>query len=131
MLAALTSDRHFRQFAKYVIVGLGTTVLNFAVYGLLLYLDVHYIPAAVAAFLVATLNSYTFNRVWTYRAGAHTHARLVKFATIQLIGLTVNLVVLALLVERFSVHELLAQLVANGCVVMVTFLGNKLWTFKG
>jgi putative flippase GtrA len=131
MLATLTSDRHFRQFAKYVIVGLATTALNFAVYVVLLYLGVHYLPAAVVAFVTATLNSYTFNRIWTYRAGAHTHIRLAKFATIQIIGLSVNLAVLATLVEQFDVHKLLAQLVANGCVVMVTFLGNKLWTFRG
>jgi putative flippase GtrA len=81
---------------------------------------------------VATLNSYTFNRKWTFRAGPHRHARLLKFIVVQMIGLGINLGVLALLVEYggFEDHKLLAQLISNCFVVGSNFLGNKFWTFK-
>src|SRR5438105_14886551 len=104
-IQTLRRDKHVRQLVKYVLVGGLTTLVNFAVYGLLILVGVHYLAAAVVAFLVATLNSYTLNRVWTYQAGAHTHSRFAKFLITQLTGLAINLSVLALLVETFGFNK--------------------------
>ena len=130
---ALKDDRNLRQFVKFVMVGTLTTGINFLVYSVLVLAGVHYLLAAVIAFLLATLNSYTLNRTWTFRAGAHRHSRLAKFTMVQVIGLSINLVALVLLVEYggFQDHKLLAQLLANACVVASNFLGNKFWTFRG
>lgn len=129
-VSAITADRHARQFVKFVLVGLLTTAINFAVFAMLLFAGVHYLVAAVTAFLIATFNSYTWNRIWTFRAGHHRHQRLVKFTIIQSTGLAVNLSVLALLVEYAGWPALLAQLGANACVVVTNFTGNKFWTFR-
>ncbi len=127
---AFSQNLHARQFVKFVLVGIATTALNFTIYAGLLYFGVHYLPAATIAFLIATLNSYTFNRSWTFRAGAHRNEYLLKFTVIQLIGLSINLVVLAYLVESFDLNKLLAQVIANAFVVLSNFLGNKFWTFR-
>ena len=131
--ARLTKDPHLRQFVKFVLVGGLTTAINFLLYSVMVLAGLHYLAAAIIAFGLATLNSYTFNRTWTFRAGRHQHDRLVKFTTVQLVGLAINLVVLVLLVEYagFEEHKLLAQLIANGCVVVSNFSGNKFWTFRG
>lgn len=115
-----------------MVVGVSTTILNFAVYAVLVLLGVQYLAAALVAFMIATANSYTFNRRWTFQAGAHTGSRLSKFVVIQLIGLGVNLLMLTLLVEHggLSDHKLLAQLIANAFVVVSNFLGNKFYTFR-
>src|SRR5205085_802416 len=129
-LITLRNDPHARQFAKFVIVGLMTTLINFTVYGLLLLAGIHYLRAAVIAFAIATLNSYTFNRRWTFRAGAHRTERLVKFTAVQLVGLTINLLLLFWLVENFALNKFLAQVLANSLVVVTGFVGNKFWTFR-
>ncbi len=129
-IATLTQDRHARQFVKFTLVGAMTTAINFAVYGVLLWLDVFYITAAVFAFVFATLNSYTFNRIWTFRAGKHRTRKLVKFILVQTTGLTLNLIGLAVLVEVVGVHAFPAQVIANGLVVLSNFAGNKFWTFR-
>lgn len=129
-ITTLTGNRHARQFVKFVLIGLLSTVINFVIYASLLALGVHYLQAAVVAFAVATLNSYTWNRVWTFRAGAHHTERLLKFTLVQLTGLTVNLVALALFVEYLSVNKLIAQLLANIFVIVTNFSGNKFWTFR-
>ncbi len=124
------NNRHLRQFVKFVLVGVLTTAINFAIYAMLLFFHVNYIAAAIVAFIVATLNSYTWNRIWTFRAGAHRNRWLVRFTLVQLIGLSVNLAVLALLVEFTGMNKLIAQLVANVFVVGSNFVGNKFWTFR-
>lgn len=127
---AIRNAPHARQFVKFVLVGLLTTAINFITYALLLYLGVYYLTAAVLSFALATLNSYTWNRIWTFRAGAHRNERLAKFTAVQLVGLGINLGVLALLVEFTGMNALVAQLVANACVVASNFSGNKFWTFR-
>lgn len=126
----LKANPHAQQFIKYGVVGLSSTAINFALYAALLALGFHYLAAAVLAYTVATVNGYVLNSRWTYRAGTHTNTRFLKFSTIQLSGLAVNLLVLAFLVETFALNELLAQLVANAFVVLTTFGGNKFWTFR-
>lgn len=137
LINRIRKDRHARQFVKFALVGGMTTAINFVIYALLVLSGVHYIQAAIVAFVLATLNSYTFNRKWTFRAGPHQHERLVKFAVVQLIGLGINLAALTYLVEHvhvgswsFQDHKLMAQLIANGFVILSNFLGNKFWTFK-
>lgn len=129
-LTTFTGNRHARQFVKFVLVGILTTAINFGVYASLVVLDVPYLLAATVAFAVATINSYTWNRIWTFRAGKHRHIRLLKFTIVQLIGLSVNLIILALLVEHVSMNKFVAQLVANVFVVATNFTGNKFWTFR-
>lgn len=139
LLRSIRYNLHARQFVKFVLVGGMTTAINFLIYGiLLLVFDVHYLPAATIAFILATLNSYTFNRKWTFRAGAHRNERLAKFVVVQLIGLGINLAMLAFLVEhvsigsfRFEDHKLMAQVISNGFVVLSNYTGNKFWTFRG
>jgi putative flippase GtrA len=116
-IAAIRQDKHARQFVKFILVGL-------------LLLGVHYLTAAVIAFSVATLNSYTWNRLWTFRAGKHRVEKLAKFTAVQLVGLTINLIGLWLLVEHAGLHEFPAQVLANGVVVISNFFGNKFWTFR-
>lgn len=121
-----------RQFIKFALVGLVTTAINFMIYAVLVLAGVNYLLSAVIAFIVGTLNSYTFNRTWTFRTGKHQNALLLKFTAVQLLGLAINLGVLALFVEYGGLedHKLFAQLLANGFVVMSNFFGNKYWTFR-
>ncbi len=123
-------DVRARQFVKFVLVGAMTTALNFVIFAICLKLGLHYLPAAIVAFAIATINSYTWNRIWTFRAGKHRNERLAKFTVVQLVGLSINLVALSFFVESFGMNELLAQLLANGFVVLSNFTGNKLWTFR-
>ena len=131
-LRRVASNPHAQQFIKFVIVGALTTLVNFAIYATLVLVGVFYLYAAVIAFVVATLNSYTFNRRWTFRAGRHSRGKLFRFTLVQLVGLGVNLGVLAILVENlgFGHHKLIAQVIANAFVVLTNFLGNKFWTFR-
>lgn len=129
-IAAIREDKHARQFVKFVLVGLMTTAINFAAYGALLALGVYYLTAAVFAFILATFNSYTWNRIWTFRAGEHRLRKLTKFTLVQTFGLSLNLLGLWFLVEHVGLHAFPAQVLANGLVVISNFAGNKFWTFR-
>ncbi|HYU60877.1 MAG TPA: GtrA family protein [Solirubrobacterales bacterium] len=119
------------QLFKFGVVGATGYVVNLAVFAVLTQaLDVHHIPAAVGAFVVAVTNNFLWNRHWTFQAGeGHAGFQAARFFAISLGALGVNLVVLALLVDELGAPEIPAQAVAVALATPINFIGNKLWTF--
>jgi putative flippase GtrA len=73
----LRRSEHARQFARFLLVGVGNTVLSFVVYRALLALGIWYVVAAPLAFGAGAVNGYIFNRRWTFAARDSTQARLL------------------------------------------------------
>lgn len=121
--------RESRHAVKYGIVGVSNVAIDFAVYALLLAIGVWYPAAKVLSFVVATVNGYTFNRLWTFRAGRHRNVILTKYVTVQVTCLGVNLVLLVLLVELAGLDKLVAQAVVLPFIALASFIGQRLWTF--
>jgi dolichol-phosphate mannosyltransferase len=119
------------QLIKFGAVGASGYVVNLIVYYLCVHqLDVHYMLAAVIAFLFAVTNNFWWNRHWTFDAG-HGHAgfQATRFFVVSLVALAFNLVLLKVLVVA-GMKELPAQAIAIVCVTPVNFIGNKLWSFR-
>jgi putative flippase GtrA len=121
MLQGLTQRRGVRQFIKFCIVGLSSTLIDFGIY--LTLIEVLHIQDSVAAamgptrflgfldaqmagrlaansisFLFAVTNGFIWNSRWTFR---HTdreglHQRYLKFVLTNVIGLFLNLTILTL-----------------------------------
>jgi putative flippase GtrA len=121
------------QLFKFGVVGGIGYFVNLAVFAVLSQgLEVHHIVAAIGAFGVAVTNNFLWNRVWTFRAsaaGGHPGHQGARFFAVSLVGLAVNLIVLALLVDVLGAAELPSQALAVAVAMPVNFVGNKLWTF--
>ena len=60
--------KNWEQLFKFCVVGVTGYAVNLAVFASLVQgFSFHYIPAAMASFLVAVTNNYTWNRIWTFR----------------------------------------------------------------
>jgi putative flippase GtrA len=129
--AALRSRHNWVQLAKFCVVGGIGYVVNLVVYTLLLRkAGLHYLGAAVGAFLVAVTSNYTWNRVWTFRhQRGHVAYQGARFLVVAVCVLGANLIVLRLLVGM-GVGKVLAQAIAIALVTPLNFVGNKLWSFR-
>jgi putative flippase GtrA len=121
------------QLLRFALVGASGYAVNLAVFAVLAAgLDVHHLAAAVAAFCVAVTNNFAWNRHWTFDArGGHAGFQAVRFLTVSVLGLCLNLVLLELFVSAAELPELPAQALAVALTMPVNFIGNKLWTFAG
>lgn len=128
---ALRRPRNWLQLLKFCVVGATGYAINLGVYSLLVHAaDVHYIVAAVLSFLVAVTNNYVWNRAWTFRAQrGHVGFQGLRFLIVSVIALGANLAILAILVE-LGMPKVPAQAVAIVLVTPLSFLGNKLWSFR-
>lgn len=122
------------QLFHFAVVGGTGYVVNLIVFSLLTKgADLNHIVAAIGAFAVAVTNNFLLNRQWTFRrqgsTDAHAGFQAARFFAVSLVGLAVNLGVLALLVDGAGMSELPAQAIAVAVATPVNFIGNKLWTF--
>ena len=119
------------QLFKFGVVGGSGYVVNLIVFALLTEaLGIHHLIAAVLSFCVAVSNNFLLNRHWTFQATeGHAGFQAMRFFTVSLLALGVNLVFLYLLVDVASAPELPAQALAVAGAMPFNFLGNKLWTF--
>jgi len=129
------------QLFQFGLVGVSGYIVNLVVFAVLtgsgLFfrdgsdgLGVHYIPAAIIAFCVAVTNNFLWNRHWTFDA-KHGHAgfQAMRFFTVSVLALGINLVVLELLVQAAGLGELTSQALAVAFAMPFNFIGNKIWTF--
>jgi len=127
------SKPYIKQFIKFGIVGaIGTLVNIFVLYTFTEIYNIYYIISEVFAFILAGLNNYILNKIWTFKEKIEedTINKYVKFITISILALTVNISILYILVEFFYIWYIFAEVGAIFGAFFFNFFGNKTWTFK-
>lgn len=159
MFQAVARREGVRQFVKFCIVGLSSTLIDYGIYLLLteildfqqrtgLSMALARLLAQSISFAFAVSNGFFWNNKWTFRAGEMdgTHRRYGKFILTNLIGLSLNLAILSAVAHlvaatplvdylRRLVHlndpaGLIGKTAATAIVVFWNFLASKFWTFK-
>jgi putative flippase GtrA len=130
--AGLRRPHNWMQLIKFCAVGASGYVVNLCVFAACVeLLDAHHLVAATAAFVVAVLNNFWWNRHWTFRAGVgHAGFQAARFFTISTGAFLFAAAVLELLVSVVGVAELPAQAVSIVFATPLNFIGNKMWSFR-
>lgn len=127
---ALRRRGNWVQLAKFSLVGGSGFAVNLAVFAALHASGVHYLAAAVCSTFVAMANNYTWNRLWTFRGHRGGVAyQGPRFLAVSLLALGLDLALLRGLVGA-GVPEVAAQALAIVLVMPVSFVGNRLWSFR-
>ena len=128
---ALRQRHNWTQLAKFCVVGASGYIVNLAVYALLLNgANLHYRLAATCSFVVAVMNNYLWNRLWTFKhSRGHFGFQALRFFIVALIAYVGNLVILSVLVEA-GMGKIVSQAIAIVLVTPANFVGNKLWSFR-
>jgi len=116
-------------FVRFLLVGGLVTALHYAL--LILLVQVGGLGATLASslgFAGSAIVNYLLNRRFTFASDTPHIAALPRFATVALIGLTLNAAVMASLVQLHVVY-LLAQAVATVATVLWNYVLNVRWTF--
>lgn len=122
---------HFKQLLKFGIVGGTSTLMNSAVFLVLVdAIKVSPLLGNFIAFLCAFSISYLGHARWTFDHKTHNHARLIKFMVVSLIGLGINSGFVWLL--TYILHEPPRMaIIPMVCITpIVIFFINKWWVFR-
>ena len=119
------------QALKFGLVGLANTATDFLVFSVCIYfLSFHILPANIAAFLVAVVQSYFVNRAWTFKAaekrGSGVH-QIIKFVLIQASALLISSAVV--LTAANYLHWSLSKLISIFFTFVWSFVLVKYFVF--
>ncbi len=120
------------QLMKFSLVGVINTLIHYALFYLFYSVfGVYHLLASTIGFIAAVINSFILNKYWTFDSNSPQLVKqFVRFFSVSLIALLINLATMALLVEWWMIDPLIAQLAAIGFTLLVNFAGNKWWSFR-
>jgi putative flippase GtrA len=120
------------QLVRFALVGASGYAVNLAVFAAAVHLaGIDYKIAAVLAFLISVANNFWWNRHWTFDArDGHAGFQAARFFTVSVAAFLFSYAMLLLLVEDAGLPKVLAQAVAIVAATPLSFLGQKLWSFR-
>lgn len=136
------------QFIKFGVVGVANTGVDWIVFYILVatFLSEGKTEAKAIAFLVAMLNSYLFNTIWTFKKEYQSATKVTgsknmksaifgKFIAVSLVGWGVNVLAFnqaskSLTYSLLDKPDLLPLVLASGAAILWNFFANKFWTYK-
>ena len=129
-LRALVRDpASVQQIFKFCAVGILNTIVGYCAFFLLVnYLN--YLLALLIAHIIGVLHSFLWNKYWTFKSRQFGLIEFIKFNVIYAMVFIVNAIALFVCVEIFQVNPRLAQLLLLPVITMISFFGQKFWTFN-
>jgi putative flippase GtrA len=118
------------RLVRFGIVGASNTAISLIVYILLLHFGVPYILSAPIAYAAGIANGYTWNRIWTFQTGDFHLPEFSRFLLVQMVGLGLNMALLAFAVEALGMSHLAGEVASLVPVVAVTYALNRWWAFR-
>jgi putative flippase GtrA len=130
--AGLRKPHNWVQLLKFCAVGASGYVVNLCVFALCVEgLGIHHLAGATAAFVVAVLNNFWWNRHWTFRArSGHAGFQAARFFTVSVVAFLFAASILEVLVSVAELPELPAQAISIAMATPLNFMGNKMWSFS-
>lgn len=118
--------------AKFAFVGAMNTGVDFAIFAALVYgLRTPTVWAQTVSYLCAFLNSYVWNRSWTFRTSGRIDPReLTRFAVVNALSFLLTTAALLALQKGWNWNPLLAKAASVVVSLIVNYTGSRLWVFR-
>jgi putative flippase GtrA len=126
----LVSKELFYKFFKYSVVGCISILIYFlSVFVLVEVFDKNPIFGSAVAFIVMSYFSFLLNRKFTFGSD-FSYNKLLRFLAVSAVGFTLNFFIMFMVVNVFSLHYSIGELVTTLVIPIINFLLNNYWTFK-
>jgi len=149
---------HIRQFSRFIIVGFSNFAVSFAVFYLLynywqlsdlfynllgnagrnleealLQFGARSLDATLAnivGYSAGIVNSFTWNKLWTFKVRQGTASQFSRFLALNLMCLLLSSAALFLFTDYLAWPYLPVWFVTMGIVTLVNFAASKYWVFR-
>jgi len=122
-----------RQVVRFIIVGITTVLVDFAVYLLLLAIDFETSLAKALSFCSGAIFAYFANRGYTFQSKSKGALGFILFSLLYISTLMINVGVNELVLDTLSMmhlHIIIAFLTATSLSATINYFGMKYIIFK-
>jgi putative flippase GtrA len=119
------------QLVRFAAVGASGYVVNLVTFAICVHaIGIDYRIASVIAFVVSVINNFWWNRHWTFGArDEHPMFQGVRFFAVSLVAFGFTYVILISLVGA-GLPKVVSQAIAIVAATPLSFIGQKLWSFR-
>jgi putative flippase GtrA len=118
------------EFARYAIVGIASNGVLFVFYLLLTGAGLEPKLAATIAYGAGVLQTFVFNRSWSFRHAGARGPALGRYIVAYASGYVLNMAVLATLVDGAGLPHQWVQGITILALAALLFLLQKFWVFR-
>lgn len=128
----LLQSNQFRDLFLYLIVGGLATVVEWAAFWVLANpVHVQYLIATALAFIFSTFANWVFGRLLIFKSGGGSFLReIASIYLASVVGLLLNLIIMFILVQAFTVGKMLSKVTATAIVFIYNYLVRKLIIYR-
>lgn len=119
-----------REVVRFGIVGLVSNVVLYLLYLLFTAHGIGHKVAMTLLFTVGTLQTFFFNKHWTFSFRGFEKSIFTKYVVIYGIAYTTNLAGLVLLVDHLRFNHEIVQGIMIIAIAILLFLIQKHWVFR-
>lgn len=115
---------------RFLIVGGLNTIFGYAIYALLLYLNINYLVANAIATVIGVIHSYLWNRFYTFKSHDKALGEIVRFSAVYGVSFTIGTCTLYMFKSIFHINEYIAGLCNLVITTLISYFGHNLFSFK-
>ena len=119
-----------RQEFRFLMVGGINTAVGYGTYALFISLGFDYLVAFTIATIVGVVNSYLWNRFFTFRSSSKALSEISRFALVYLVSFCVGLLFLKVIVGWLGINQYLAGILNIMMTTAISWFGHKNFSFK-
>jgi putative flippase GtrA len=131
MTGTLIVRNHILQLIKFSVVGALNTAIGLAVFYLFYFIGgLHYSLALALSYGVGIINSYVWNRQWTFSSKGKIYHEAWKFALVYINSYAINLLLMFYFVEKAGIATEISVVITLILTTIISFAGHKWWSFR-
>lgn len=96
-------------------------------------IGLHYTISQVFGYSFGVINSFTFNKFWTFESKStkkRTVSEFIRFLIINSISLGISVIGIKILVDSYNINVVISKILVTLIAQLVNYLGYKIWVFK-
>jgi len=131
MLKGILKRDITKQFLKFCLVGLESTILNYLFFIIFLYfILLSYTLSFAIGFITGTLFGFVFNKLWSFESERNPSKEIVVYFVVYLISLFLGMLCLRILVNQLDMKPIIANIPVLAITTLINFFGTKILAFN-
>lgn len=118
------------QAYRYAIVGLVSNLAGYAAYLGITAIGMHEKVAMTLLYVVGVLQTFVFNRSWSFQSHSSVHTTFVRYAWLYALGYVLNVIAMHALVDRAGYPHQAVMAGLIGFMAVFFFVGQRYWVFR-
>ena len=127
--------KKYSEIINYLVVGVMTTLVSIAIYGLFTKLfHINYMISNIISLIGSVSFAYITNKKFVFKSKCDNEKdvliEIYQFFKYRVFSLVIDILLMYLFVEVFNIDDMIAKVIVQFIVIALNYIFSKLFVFK-